>query len=151
MAARCTYAGSTDSRDYWPNVLSTLARRTFRDQALTAGMTMGGVMNYVTIDARNLARWFAGAIGVTGGTALNNNGYIVYFSDRRGNHNDALFGQPETGEYGHEDSINMAAGAGSSAPERHPGGRRGPQRERLAPDLRGDAQRRVALWRRGAV
>ena len=49
-------------------------------------MTMGGVMNYVALDIGNLKRWFAGTIGTTGNLALNNNGYIVYFSDRRGNH-----------------------------------------------------------------
>ena len=58
-----------------------------------------------------------GTIGTTGNQALNNNGYIVYFSDRRGNHDAAAGGgHPETGEYGNEDSINNAAGAASSAP-----------------------------------
>ncbi len=114
-ANACNYAGSTDSRDYWPNVLFDAREATYRDVATTDPMTMGGVMNYVSLDVANLKRWLSGAIGATGSTTLNNNGYIVYFSDRRGNHNDALGGQPETGEYGHEDSINSGAGAGSSA------------------------------------
>ena len=58
----------------------------YREVATTAPMTMGGVMNYVSIDVGNLKRWFAGTIGATGTLALNSNGYIVYFSDRRGNH-----------------------------------------------------------------
>jgi hypothetical protein len=80
---------------------------------------MGGVMNYVALDIGNLKRWLSGAIGATGTQAWNNNGYIVYFSDRRGNHNDAFAGggQPETGEYGNEDSINNGAGAAASTPD----------------------------------
>jgi hypothetical protein len=112
----CAYAGSTDSRNYWPNVLFDAREATFRDVATTAPMTMGGVMNYISIDIGNLSRWFSGAIGTTGAQALNNNGYIVYFSDRRGNHDDSQPGAPETGEYGNEDSVNSAAGSGSSAP-----------------------------------
>ena len=85
--------GSVDSRDYWPNALYDAREGDARwfDPAL-AGMRMGGVMNYVTLDVGNLARWFAGTIAGTGAAAWNNNGYIVYFSDRRGNHNDALPG-----------------------------------------------------------
>jgi hypothetical protein len=85
--------------------------------AANAGMTMGGVMHYIELDIANLKRWFAGTIGTTGNQSWNNNGYIVYFSDRRGNHNDAAVNAPETGEFGHEDSINSAAGAASSAPD----------------------------------
>jgi hypothetical protein len=110
----CAYAGSVDYRDYWPNVLFDAREATYRDQATTAPMTMGGVMNYVAIDVANLKRWLNGTIGVTGTQALNNNGYIVYFSDRRGNHDDSQAGAPETGEYGNEDSVNSAAGSGSS-------------------------------------
>ena len=112
----CFYAGSSDARDYWPNVLFDAREASFRDQPTDALMTMGGLFDYVTIDVRNLARWFDGAIGATGGAARNNHGYIVYFSDRRGNHNDAALGAPETGEYGNEDSVNSDNGAASGAP-----------------------------------
>lgn len=114
----CAYAGSTLATDYWPNVLYDAREGVYRDVATNAAMTMGGVMNYVSLDIANLKRWLTGAIGTTGTQAWNQNGYIVYFSDRRGNHNDAAAGggQPETGEYGNEDSINNAAGAASSAP-----------------------------------
>jgi hypothetical protein len=114
--APCGHAGSTRSTDYWPNVLYDAREGLYREVATSANMTMGGVINYVSIDIGNLKRWFSGAIGTTGNQALNSNGYIVYFSDRRGNHDDAAAGAPETGEYGNEDSINNAAGAGSSAP-----------------------------------
>jgi hypothetical protein len=112
----CFYAASNDSRDYWPNVLYDAREGVARDVATTAAMTMGGVMHYISLDVANLKRWLSGAIGVTGTQAWNNNGYIVYFSDRRGNHDDASAGQAETGEYGYEDSINPGAGGASSAP-----------------------------------
>ncbi len=50
----------------------------------------------------------------TGNQMLNNNGYIIYFSDRRGDH-DETNGDVETGEYGHEDSINPGAAAWASS------------------------------------
>jgi len=113
----CAYAGSTMATDYWPQVLYDAREGVYRDVATNAQMTMGGVMNYVALDIANLKRWFSGAIPGTGNLALNNNGYIVYFSDRRGNHNYGFAGggAPETGEYGNEDSINNTAGAASSA------------------------------------
>ena len=111
--AACNYAGSVDWRDYWPNALYDAREGVVRDVAVGAGMNVGGVMNYVSIDVANLKRWFAGTIGATGGQAFNNNGYIVYFSDRRGNHNDVAPGQPETAEFGFEDSINEATAAGT--------------------------------------
>ena len=74
-------------------------------------MNAGGVFGYVALDVDNFRRWVTGAIGATGNQALNNNGYIVYFSDRRGNHNETRRRTAETGEYGNEDSINPAAPA----------------------------------------
>jgi len=116
--APCGHAGTLRPTDFWPNVLFDAREASYRDLATTAQMTMGGVMNYVTIDVGNLKRWLSGAIGTTGTQAWNNNGYIVYFSDRRGNHNDAAAGglMPETGEYGNEDSVNSSNGVASDAP-----------------------------------
>ena len=104
--AATDYSTTTSGIDYWPNALYDAREGQFRTVATTTGMMMGGVVNYVTLDAANFSRWVAGAIGTTGTLALNNNGYIVYFSDRRGDHNEAVAGDPETGEYGFEDSIN---------------------------------------------
>ncbi len=105
-AAVTNYSGSTAGIDYWPNMLYDAREGQFRTVATTTGMMLGGVFSYVALDAANLNRWFAGTIGATGAQALNNNGYIVYFSDRRGDHNEALGGDPETGEYGFEDAVN---------------------------------------------
>jgi hypothetical protein len=114
--AACTYSGATPSllaTDYWPNMLYDAREGIYRDVATTTAMTMGGLMNYVMIDMANLKRWLNGTIGTTGTQALNNNGYIIYFSDRRGNHDplSPIAANAETGEYGHEDSINQSAGA----------------------------------------
>jgi hypothetical protein len=112
----CAYANSIDSRDYWPNVLFDNREGYYRLQPTTSlNMDMGGVMNYISIDVANLRRWFAGQIGATGAQALNNNGFIVYFSDRRGDHQDASAGAPERGWFANEDSVNPADAASSAA------------------------------------
>ncbi|PYS23359.1 MAG: hypothetical protein DMG11_25585, partial [Acidobacteria bacterium] len=61
-------------------------------------------MNLVEVDVAKLAQWFAGTLaGSTGAQAVSNNGYIVYFSDRRGNRDGS---GNETGEFGFEDTVN---------------------------------------------
>ena len=79
-----------------------------------------GVMNAVEIDVGNLKRWLSGAIG-TSGTNVNyvaQNGYVLYFSDRRGmlpNPNGAPPHVPGTksGDSGLEDVINASVAAGT--------------------------------------
>ena len=107
---------ATVSRLYSPLSLFDPREGAQRDVA-PATMQFGGIMYYVELDARNLARWFRGQIpaancfvACTGNTALNVNGYTVYFSDRRGNRN----GANETGEYGFEDVVNPGSGTGAS-------------------------------------
>ncbi len=103
--------GSVTSSDYLPNVLFDTREALLRDgTAAAAPMEFGGIMHYIELDAHNLSRWFQGAIGATGSTALNVNGYVVYFSDRRGNAN--ALGQ-ETGEFGFEDFVNPLSAAGT--------------------------------------
>lgn len=92
--------------DYWPMVLYDVReglRREGVNPVNTANLYLGGVMHYIELDARNLSRWFQGAIGASGTGALNITGYTVYFSDRRGNKNAAGL---ETGDYGAEDFVN---------------------------------------------
>jgi hypothetical protein len=110
----CTYNGTTRSTDFWPNALFDTREADFRNLVTTAPMNLGGVMHYVALDVGNLKRWLAGTIGTTGATALNSNGYIVYFSDRRGDHNEtgATVDQ-ETAEYGFEDVVNPASATGA--------------------------------------
>jgi hypothetical protein len=112
--------------DYWPNVLFDTREGGRREATPPAPyknlVTLGGTMNYVELDVNNLARWFNGAIGTSGGstydpvTAPNN--FSVYFSDRRGNYAapGAIPGAwpprspsgNETGEYGFSDFVNPA-------------------------------------------
>jgi len=110
------YATSLATTDFWPNTLFDAREGSTRLLGTTAGMNAGGVFSYVALDVDNFRRWAAGtipAVGNTGSLALNNNGYIVYFSDRRGDHNefDATTPDIETGEYGFEDSINPSVAA----------------------------------------
>jgi hypothetical protein len=105
--------GETDPTRYEDLKLWDPREGEFR-QYIAAGVkpslfTKLGVMGIVELDVNNLRRWFEGTIGANGDTALNSNGYIVYFSDRRGNRNDA---GEETGEFGFEDIVNPASVAG---------------------------------------
>lgn len=112
----CDYFQSLYPYDYWPNQLYDTREGNFRQVANTgagSAMRAGGVMGYVTLDVANLKNWFAGTIGTNGDNAVNNNGYIVYFSDRRGDHNEsAAIANAETGEYGFEDFLNPGDAAG---------------------------------------
>ena len=72
-----------------------------------------GVMNAVEIDVGNLKQWLLGNIGTSGKKVdyLAQNGYVLYFSDRRGmlvNLNAPLPNAPNTksGDSGLEDVIN---------------------------------------------
>jgi hypothetical protein len=98
----------TEPTNWWPNVLYDPREGNTRDSNASTDMTvrLGGVIHYVGLDVNNLKRWLAGTTGTTGNLAWNNNGYIVYFSDRRNNRDAA---SRETGEYGWEDFINPGA------------------------------------------
>jgi hypothetical protein len=112
-----TSAGVPDptSYDYIPLALYDTREGNTRDSVSTSSTAIayGGVMYYVELDMNNLARWFNGAIGSTGTQAKNNNGRVVYFSDRRNNSSPnasdcatGLTAPCETGEYGYEDIVN---------------------------------------------
>jgi hypothetical protein len=103
--------GSVTATDYWPNVLYDTREALLRDgESDSAPVRFAGIMHYLELDARNLSRWFRGEIGASGASAMNVTGYVVYFSDRRGNRN-AL--NAETGEFGFEDIVNPAAAGGA--------------------------------------
>jgi hypothetical protein len=107
----CT-ATTTNPHDWWPNALYDTREGNYRPGIATnSPMYLGGVMNYISLDVGNLKQWLAGNIGTTGDDAFENNGYIIYFSDRRGDHSDAA-GNPETGEYGWENFVNPTVAGG---------------------------------------
>jgi len=104
-------AGSTAATDYWPTALYDTREGDLRDgEAQVTPPHLGGVMHYVELDIGNLKRWFEGTIGSTGANTMNVTGYVVYFSDRRGNRD--LSGQ-ETAEYGFEDVVNLSSPGGA--------------------------------------
>lgn len=103
--------GSQRPADYWPNVLYDPREGAFRDSAAQLAERrhfLGGVMHYVELDIANLSQWMA----AQGTGIMQETGYVVYFSDRRGNWRDPAAGSRETGEYGFEDLINAADPAG---------------------------------------
>jgi hypothetical protein len=110
----CSYQGTRVSSDFWPNVIFDTREALYRDVGPgNTNLYLGGVMHYVAIDAQNLAEWFKG-MGVyaagTGTQSLSDNGFSVYFSDRRGNRNES---NQETAEFGFEDIINPLSAAGT--------------------------------------
>src|SRR5256885_8273795 len=80
--------------DFWPNVLFDTREGYNREPAPTGAalneVTLGGTMNYIELDVRNLARWFSGAIGSSGASTKDPNvapnNFVVYVSDRRSNY-----------------------------------------------------------------
>ena len=103
----CGLSGGTvaqDFHDYWPMALYDGREGQFRDGLADSMLRLGGLINYVELDVNNLRRWLAGpgggGLAGVGSNARNENGFIVYFSDRRNNRNNA---GNETGEYGFED------------------------------------------------
>jgi hypothetical protein len=79
-----------------------------------------GVMNAVEIDVGNLKRWLTGHIGTSGASVdyLVQNGYVLYFSDRRGMLPNPNVVPPnaantKTGDSGLEDVINSSSAAGT--------------------------------------
>jgi hypothetical protein len=118
---------STLASDYWPNVLFDTREGTIRDVCPNgtspcsySQVMAGGVMHYVELDVKNLARWFTGQIGTKGPGAFDPQNapydFVVYFSDRRGNYTppgSITTAWPpvspslsETGEYGFSDFVN---------------------------------------------
>jgi len=82
---------------------------------------LNGIMNAVELDTGNLAQWLAGNAPFNTGSGKNvnpgpQNGYLVYFSDRRGqmpNPNATPVANVTNGESGLEDVINSGSGTGT--------------------------------------
>ncbi len=104
--------GTTVATDYWPMVLFDSREGTLRTVTSPNNVTAMGVMNYIELDAKNLAAWFAGSA-----LPINNNtgGFTVYFSDRRGELPDPASGNTYTGSFGFNDVVN-ASNPGSGCP-----------------------------------
>jgi Tfp pilus assembly protein PilX len=119
--------------DYWPNTLFDAREGIARDITPTGTLsgvsysnmvTLGGVMQYIEVDAKNLAAYLAGTgvyAGKTGHSSYDSvnapNDYTLYISDRRGNYTASALSNAwpplspsghETGEYGWDDFVNPA-------------------------------------------
>ncbi|HSR49351.1 MAG TPA: PilX N-terminal domain-containing pilus assembly protein [Acidobacteriota bacterium] len=95
--------------NFWPiNLYDTREGEVRAVSTSTTDCALGGVMNVVEVDLNNLRRWLAGEIGLTGSTtsAGTQDGYIFYFSDRRGQ-------VIPNGEYGFEDVVNPSSASGT--------------------------------------
>jgi hypothetical protein len=76
--------------------------------------SVNGVVNAIEVDVANLRDWLRStAIGQTVESA-SQNGYILYFSDRRGMLPNPNNGNLKEGEYGFEDIIIAAQGGGGA-------------------------------------
>ncbi|HKW19441.1 MAG TPA: hypothetical protein VJO35_18170 [Terriglobales bacterium] len=86
-----------------------------------ATCTPNGIMNAVEIDVGNLKKWLAGTIGASGASVnwQAQNGYILYFSDRRGmlpnpNGTQVAAKGVKSGDAGLEDTINSSTANGKA-------------------------------------
>ncbi len=82
--------------------------------------TSSGVMNAVEIDVGNLQQWLKGKIGTSGTSVdyVSQNGYVLYFSDRRGmlvnpNLTSSHPAGTKSGDSGLEDTVNSSSQAGT--------------------------------------
>jgi Tfp pilus assembly protein PilX len=117
-------ASKTVASNYYPINFYDVREGHPRDTnlATAANCNVNGIMNAVEIDVGNLRRWLGHAIGaqpvIAGSGTLvefaSQNGYVLYFSDRRGmvpspNTNPQI----TTGEYGFEDVVNSGSAGGA--------------------------------------
>ena len=110
--------GGTDAQfNYFPINMYDTREGEVRDWATGAApggastCSANGLMNVVELDVANLRKWLRGTIGTTGAQvdSVSQNGYILYFSDRRGMVPDPLAAPSViVGEYGFEDVINTS-------------------------------------------
>jgi hypothetical protein len=118
--------------DYWPNALFDPREGQLRDFAPSGNLgaipysqmvTLGGVMQYIELDAKNLAAYLGGVGVYASGSGHSSydsanapNDFEVYISDRRGNYTASALTNAwpplsplndETGEYGWNDFVNL--------------------------------------------
>ena len=107
--------GPATRHNWYPINMYDTREGEFRD-VNSGACKVNGILNLVEIDVNNLRKWLKGAIGSKGTDVeyLSQNGYILYFSDRRGMEPNAnLTPSVKNGEYGFEDVINQSSAAGT--------------------------------------
>jgi hypothetical protein len=111
-----TVRGAATRNNWYPiNFYDAREGELRENQRANTNCNVGGVMNLVEIDVRNLQRWLNGTIGANGRNteAVTQNGYVLYFSDRRGMIANPNAGAVKNGEYGFEDIVNPTVTAGT--------------------------------------
>ena len=116
-----------NSTDWYPINFYDAREGEMRDSPQAVGScSVNGIMNVVDLDVGNLARWLNGAIPGRGATVnyINENGYVLYFSDHRGmlvDPNATNGGQTPAGVIsgvsGLEDVVNSTANLASAQPD----------------------------------
>jgi PilX N-terminal len=107
-------AGPYTKNDWYPINIYDQREGGFRDID-NANCTINGVINLVDIDVGNLQAWLTATPAVE---SVSQNGYILYFSDRRGMLPDPNPFPPanintKTGAYGFDDVVNLASQTGT--------------------------------------
>jgi hypothetical protein len=74
--------------------------------AANGACQLNGIMNAVELDVGNLNRWLTNSASGASVNFTSQNGYLLYFSDRRGMVQDPTNGNFTSGKYGFEDVIN---------------------------------------------
>ncbi|HVO61302.1 MAG TPA: hypothetical protein VMT53_10225 [Terriglobales bacterium] len=109
------YSGAQTRNNWYPINFYDVREGEFRENAAySTTCRVGGIVNVIEIDVNNLRKWLAGTIGTSGASVeyTSQNGYILYFSDRRGMVSNPTKGY-KNGEYGYEDVVNVGT---TSAP-----------------------------------
>ncbi len=124
---RGTTVTGANSTDWYPINFYDTREGEMRDNPQAAGScSVNGIMNVVDLDVGNLARWLNGTIPGRGANVnyVNENGYVLYFSDHRGmlpDLNPSNGGQTAagviSGESGLEDVVNSGANLTSTTPD----------------------------------
>ena len=105
-------ATTANPKNFWSNTLYDAREGAWRDDNTVWAAAppnfnytrtyLGGIIHYVELDIRNLRAWLKGKRATN--SIMETTGYVVYFSDRRGNH--ITENGLESGEYGWEDTVH---------------------------------------------
>ncbi len=113
------FVGSSNKTCWYPINFYDAREGEVRDNSPgDSSCTIVGIMNAVEIDVKNLRQWFlkTGAYASGTGNLTDNqsqNGYILYFSDRRGNiASPNVTPNAKLGEFGWEDDVNPNSSTG---------------------------------------
>jgi PilX N-terminal len=107
-----------DPREGFPRDFTTGNVGNYNPALAGSQCYVNGIMNAVELDVGNLRQWLKGNAPFNAGNGknvnfTNQNGYLLYFSDRRGMVANPNQGNITTGEYGFEDVINAASATGT--------------------------------------